>query len=168
MPTLVFLVDYDGTWPDQFTEVAACLRSLLGAIVCDIDHVGSTAVPGLAAKPIIDIDVTLRGYEEIAPAAACMVAAGYEARGNRYNDDMWAFSRAAAPACRVYLCPPGNDTHRKRLIFRDRLRGDGDLCAAYAALKRALSRRFPLDGDSYTAAKRDFIEAAINASLPLA
>jgi GrpB-like predicted nucleotidyltransferase (UPF0157 family) len=161
LPTLVVVVDYDAVWPDQFTEVAASLRSLLGNVVCDIEHVGSTAVPGLAAKPVIDIDVTLRGSEEIAAAASCMVAAGYEARGNRYNDDMWAFSKTAAPACRVYLCPSGNETHRKRLVFRDRLRRDSDLCTAYAALKQQLSRQFPLDGDNYTAAKKHFIESAV-------
>ncbi len=160
MPTPVVVVDYDMAWPDRFAQIASSLRVLLGGAVREIDHVGSTAVPGLAAKPIIDIDVTLPA-EEIAIACERMVSAGYEARGNRYDDGMWAFSRKVAPACRVYLCPPGNETHHKRLAFRERLRGDDSLSAAYAALKRRLSGQFPLDGDAYTAAKRGFIDAAI-------
>ena len=160
MPTPVVVLDYDTAWPDRFAQIASSLRLLLGGAVCEIDHVGSTAVPGLAAKPIIDIDVTLP-LEDIASACERMVCAGYEARGNRYDDGMWAFSRKVMPACRVYLCQPGNETHHKRLAFRERLRGDDALSAAYAVLKRQLSRQFPLDGDSYTAAKRGFIEAAI-------
>lgn len=161
MPTPVIVVSYDAAWPDLFVEISKSLRVLLGDAVNTIDHVGSTAVPGLAAKPIIDIDVTLSSREHIEPACQRLVHAGYDARGNRYNDDMWAFLAKREPVCRIYLCPPGNTTHRKRLVFRDRLRQDGALREAYGALKQQLSTRFFLDGDAYTAAKRDFIEAAI-------
>ncbi|CAK7257021.1 MULTISPECIES: GrpB family protein [unclassified Shinella] len=166
MPTPVIVVGYDAAWPDLFAEIAKSLRALLGDAVNAIDHVGSTAVPGLAAKPIIDIDVTLCGRELIEPACQRIVQAGYGARGNRYDDDMWAFLAKREPACRVYLCPPGNETHRKRLVFRDRLRQDGALREAYGALKQQLSRRFFLEGDAYTAAKRDFIEAVIRNAPP--
>ena len=162
MPTPVVIADYDSAWPEHFTVIAASLRTLLGDAVHAVDHVGSTAVPYLAAKPIIDVDVTLVGEQHMARACVRMAAAGYEARGNRYDDGMWAFlKKKTAPACRVYLCPPGNETHRRRLAFRDCLREDGALRDAYADLKRTLARRFPLDGDAYTAAKKAFIDAAI-------
>lgn len=163
MPTPVVVVDYDTAWPRLFTDMAGSLRLLLGDAVCEIDHVGSTAVPDLAAKPIIDIDVTLVCPAHIAAACEKMIAAGYEPRGNRYDDDMWAFMKKTAPASRVYLCPTRNETHRRRLAFRDHLRDDPALCAAYALLKKNLARRFPLDGDAYTAAKKAFIDAAIAA-----
>lgn len=164
MPTPVIVVGYDAAWPDRFVEVAQSLRVLLGDAAHAVDHVGSTAVPGLAAKPVIDVDVTLCSRERIKAACGCMVDAGYDARGNRYDDDMWAFLARWEPACRVYLCLPENETHRRRLVFRDRLRQDGALRAAYGALKQQLSAQFPLDGDAYTAAKRSFIEAAIGSS----
>jgi len=161
LPTPVVVVDYDPAWPALFAKVSGSLSAMLGDTVREIHHVGSTAVQGLAAKPVIDIDVVLSGAGEITAACAAMLAAGYLPRGNRYDDDMWAFVTKAPPGCRVYLCPPENETHRKRLAFRDRLRRDGDLAAAYAALKRELATRYPLDGDAYTAAKAGFIEAAI-------
>ncbi len=164
MPTPVIVVGYDAAWPDRFSEVSQSLRALLGDAVHAVDHVGSTAVPGLAAKPVIDVDVTLCSRERIEAACRCMADAGYGTRGNRYDDDMWAFLSKGEPACRVYLCPPENETHRRRLVFRDRLRQDGALRAAYSALKQRLSVQFPLDGDAYTAAKRSFIEAAIGSS----
>ena len=161
MPTPVVIVDYDAAWPEHFSVIAASLRILLGDAVCAVDHVGSTAVPYLAAKPIVDVDVTLFGEEHMAGACELMVVAGYEARGNRYDDGMRAFLKKTAPACRIYLCPLGNETHRRRMVFRDRLREDAALREAYADLKRTLARRFPLDGDAYTAAKKAFIDAAI-------
>ena len=161
MPTPVVIVDYDTVWPEHFTVIAASLHTLLGDAVCAVDHVGSTAVPHLAAKPVIDVDVVLSCEQHMTGACELMVAAGYEARGNRYDDGMWAFLKKSAPACRIYLCPPGNETHRRRTAFRDRLREDAALREAYADLKRTLARRFPLDGDAYTAAKKAFIDAAI-------
>jgi GrpB-like predicted nucleotidyltransferase (UPF0157 family) len=162
----VIVVGYDTAWPDWFVEVSQSLRALLGDAVYAVDHVGSTAVPGLAAKPVIDVDVTLCSRKRIEAACRCMADAGYDARGNRYEDDMWAFLSSGEPACRVYLCPPENETHRRRVVFRDRLRQDGALRAAYGALKLRLSAQLPLDGDAYTAAKRSFIEAAIGISTP--
>lgn len=166
MPTPVLVVGYDAAWPDLFVEISTSLRLLLGDAVDAIDHVGSTAVPGLAAKPVIDVDVTLCSREFIEAACRRMTGAGYGARGNRYGDDMWAFLARQAPFCRVYLCSPGNETHRKRLVFRDRLRRDGALRETYGTLKQQLSRRFALDGDAYTAAKRDFIDAALRDAFP--
>ena len=166
MPTPVVIVEYDAAWPRSFIDIADTLRSLLGKNALEIDHVGSTAVPNLAAKPLIDIDVTFADRKDIDKAADCLVEAGYEARGNRHGDDMLAFLKKAPSACRVYLCLPGNETHRKRLLFRDRLCRDGELALAYAALKRDLSRQFRLDGDAYTAAKKEFIDRVLSLPSP--
>lgn len=159
MPTLVEIVPYDLRWPHCYAGIEAELIALLGNTVAGIDHIGSTAVPGMPAKPVIDIDVTLRDPTCIAQVADALVGAGFEARGNRHNDDVWAFLRRGEKlAERVYLCTPGNETHQKRITFRDFLRGHKDAAEVYAGLKYQLAAQYPYDGDRYTAAKREFID----------
>lgn len=162
MPTLVKLVPYDQEWPRQFEAAAEWLCELFRDKVVAIDHIGSTAIPDMPAKPLIDIDVTLSGLDAIPTASALLVNAGFEARGNRYGDDMWAFLlKTSAPALRVYLCPPENETHRKRLLFRNHLRQNADIAAQYAELKKRLAREFPYDGDRYTAEKSEFVHEVV-------
>lgn len=158
MMTLVEIVPYDQNWPRHFSTISSELRQLLGTRVVAIDHIGSTSVPGLPAKPLIDIDVTLNGLADIPTASTSLIEAGYNPRGNRYGDDVWAFLHSGStPKQRVYLCPPDNETHRCRLAFRDYLRNHGDVAEAYAHLKERLARQFPYDGDRYTAEKSGFI-----------
>lgn len=158
MPTLVELVPYDDEWPRQFETAAEWLRELLRDKVVAIDHIGSTSIPGMLAKALIDIDVTLRDLQAVASASETLLSAGFEPRGNHYDDDMWAFlSKSATPSLRVYLSPPDNTTHRDRLLFRDLLRRHPDLAAQYAELKCKLAKEFPYDGDRYTAEKTEFV-----------
>lgn len=166
MPTLVEIVAYDKAWPRAFAEMSKHLMSRLGSAVIAIDHIGSTAVPGLAAKPIIDIDVTMGGSDAIAAGSAALVADGFAPRGNRYDDGVWAFAKQGSPGQRVCLCPPHNDTHRRRLIFRDQLRQSRETAEAYALLKRSLAATFAFDGDSYTAAKTQFIDEVVKRAGP--
>ena len=87
-------------------------------------------------------------------------------RGNRYDKDVWAFlSRGSVPAERVYLCPAGNGTHRNRLAFRDYLIAHPQAAADYTALKRRLAAEFRMDGDRYTAHKREFVDAIVARAL---
>ncbi len=166
MPALVEIVPYDPEWPKRFCEAEAALRAMLGAAVVAVDHVGSTAVAGMPAKPLIDIDVTLSGLPAIPPAGARLAEAGYQPRGNRYDDDVWAFLlKGAVPGLRVYLCPPRNRTHMHRLAFRDYLRQHDDAARAYAALKVELAERFPYDGDRYTSEKSAFIAEMVERAL---
>lgn len=162
MATLVEIVPYDPAWPTFFANAQAVLRAWLGSAVVAVDHIGSTSVPGMPAKPVIDIDITLTGPDAIPGAAARLVEAGYEPRGNRYGDDVWAFlSKSAMPRLRVYLCPPHNRTHEQRLLFRDYLRRHDAAAMAYATLKRRLAERFPYDGDRYTAEKSAFVQGIV-------
>ncbi|MDK1387439.1 GrpB family protein [Sinorhizobium sp. 8-89] len=162
MPTLVEVVPYHETWANSFLEIEETIRRLLGASVVTIDHIGSTAVPGLSAKPVIDIDVTLRSLSDVPSAGSVLIAAGYESRGNRYDDDVWAFmDRISVPKQRVYLCLPANETHIRRLIFRDYLLAHKDVATAYGSLKQDLAKEFAHDGDGYTAAKTRFINEVI-------
>lgn len=162
MATLVEIVPYDSNWPRHFSSNSSELRQLLGNKIVAIDHIGSTSVPGLSAKPIIDIDVTLNGLADIPAASESLIEAGYDPRGNRYDDDVWAFLHSGSvPKQRVYLCPPDNETHWCRLAFRDYLRNHGDVAEAYAHLKERLARQLPCDGDRYTAEKSGFIRDVV-------
>lgn len=157
--TPVEIVPYDPTWPESYSNIEAELRSLLYGMVQSIDHVGSTAVPSLAAKPYIDIDVVLTDVAHIGRSRILLETSGYESRGSRYGDGIWAFMiREPFPGQRVYLCPPGNTTHGKRICFRDILRQNSCLAKAYANLKQELAAKHYRDGDRYTQAKTHFIE----------
>lgn len=157
----VELVAYDPQWPFAFQRIRERLLALLPHAV-SIDHIGSTAIPGMTAKPLIDIDIVLPNLGHIEETTRVLLAEGYEPRGNRYDDDVWAFlSRGSVPAERVYLCPTGNGTHRNRLAFRNYLIAHPQAAADYAALKRRLAAEFRTDGDRYTAEKRSFIAAIV-------
>lgn len=166
MPTLVEIVPYDPQWPSHFSAAAEWLREVLRDEVVAIDHIGSTAIAGMNAKPLVDIDVTLTDLEAVSAAATALVNAGFEARGNRYGDDMWAFLlKTFTPALRVYLCPPENETHRQRLLFRNHLRQHADIAEQYAELKNRLAREFPYDGDRYTAEKSEFVREVVERAI---
>ncbi|MBY5569420.1 GrpB family protein [Rhizobium leguminosarum] len=161
----VELVPYDPQWPEAFQRIRGRLLVLLPQAL-SIDHIGSTSLPGMIAKPLIDIDIVLPGLEHIEDATRRLLADGFEPRGNRYDDEVWAFlSRASVPAERVYLCPAGNGTHRNRLAFRDYLIAHPQAAADYAALKRRLAAEFRMDGNRYTAHKREFVDAIVARAL---
>jgi GrpB-like predicted nucleotidyltransferase (UPF0157 family) len=165
MPTLVEIVPYDPRWQNDFSAADVLLRKVLGGCVVAVEHIGSTAVPGLAAKPILDVDVIVSGLRDIPEASAALIGAGFQARGNRYDDDVWAFLlKSPSPQIRVYLCPPSNRTHERRMLFRDYLRQHGDTALEYSALKRRLADQFPHDGDRYTSEKSAFISEVVYAA----
>ena len=161
----VELVPYDPDWPVAFTRIREKLEGLLRPYVVTIEHVGSTSIPGLAAKPLLDIDIVLRGLDDVPAATQILLARNYEPRGNRYDDDVWAFIRDGTPPERIYICPPDNLTHHRRIIFRDHLRSHPEAAAAYAALKQDLAAKFRYDGDRYTASKRVFVDTIIDRAL---
>jgi len=161
----VELVPHDPQWPQAFQRIRDRLLTLLPQAL-SIDHIGSTSIPGMTAKPLIDIDMVLPDLGHIEGATRVLLVEGYEPRGNRYDDEVWAFlSRGSVPAERVYLCPSGNGTHRNRLAFRDYLIAHPQAAADYAALKRRLAAEFRMDGDRYTAHKREFVDAIVARAL---
>ncbi|NLR96694.1 GrpB family protein [Rhizobium sp. P38BS-XIX] len=162
MGSAVELVAYDPAWPQDFERIRAKLERLLTPYLVAIEHIGSTSIPGIAAKPLVDIDIILRSSADIAAATRILLDQNYEPRGNRYDDDVWAFIlRNGKPPERVYLCPPNNRTHEKRIIFRDHLRAHRADAEAYVNLKLELAELHRHDGDRYTAEKHHFVDAII-------
>jgi GrpB-like predicted nucleotidyltransferase (UPF0157 family) len=158
----IFICEYDPRWPLEFARLRERVIEAVGDIVVRVEHVGSTAVPGLAAKPVIDLDVVIRSTSDFAFAVERLARLGYDHEGDLGVAEREAFAHPAGEARHhLYVCVEGAEPLRRHLRFRDRLRGDPALAAAYADLKRHLAERFRDDRDAYTEGKTSFIEAAL-------
>lgn len=154
----IVVVDYDDAWPAVFETLRARLALVLGEAATAIEHVGSTAVPGLAAKPIIDIDAILRTPSDVPNAIARCAWLGYKHRGQLGIEGREAFRAPEfLPRHHLYLCVEGNLALINHLAVRDYLRARPGLAAEYGALKKTLAAALPYDGDSYAAGKTRFL-----------
>lgn len=148
----------------RFEKEQADLAEAIGDWVIDgIHHVGSTAVPGLTAKPIIDI---LAGVRDLDESRACFepLAELDYLHAPYLSEEMHWFCKPH-PSRRthhLHLIPVDSKRYTDELAFRDRLRADPDLAAKYLALKRHLARRFARDREAYTNAKSDFVRGALS------
>lgn len=158
----VDVVPYSPSWPAQFELVAADLRQALSALSsARVEHVGSTSVPGLAAKPILDIDVVVDG-EEMLEAVAAMGAVGYVHRGDLGVADREAFyAPDERPRRNVYVCRAGTLNVRNHLAVRDVLRGRADLRDEYAAVKLGLAAQPEMDINTYIARKSAVLQKVL-------
>jgi len=160
----VRIVDYDPAWAARYREEARVIRSALDALAVDVQHVGSTAVPGLMAKPILDIAVAVEALEAIPEVVRRLVATGYIDRGDAGRNGGYLLARESEPEVRVvhtHLVCRDDDQWRNYLAFRDLLRSDPEIRSDYARLKRELAAQFPNDRRSYTAGKEAFIRSAL-------
>ena len=158
----IVIVDYDPSWPARFEAEAERLREALGDVAERIEHVGSTAVPGLAAKPVIDIQLSVASFEPSERYAAPLRRLGYEQYPDPGMPDHRIFTLPKAGGPRqvnLHVCETGSDWERRHPAFRDRLRSDPTARDEYAALKRQLALEHGNDVESYADAKGDFIRA---------
>ncbi len=157
------VVDYDPAWPLLFEQHRQQLTALLGSRVADILHIGSTSVPGLSAKPKIDIDAVLQDDVLIAEAVELVkTLAEFTFHGDPYGDGMWTFTSGhGSYGVRLYLCGPDNAHHQKRMLFRDWLRDHPEAAADYATLKRKLAAEANGDWTFYTGGKSDFVAGIV-------
>ena len=157
------IVQYDPSWPEQFAEIAARVRAAFadGPLI-GVEHVGSTSVVGLAAKPIIDLNVIVPAQEDIPEAIARLAALGYVYESDKGIPGRHAFLwPPGAVRHHLYVCACGNAEHWRHLVFRDYLRAHGDEAQRYEALKRDLAERFRDDRIAYNEGKTDFVEAVL-------
>jgi GrpB-like predicted nucleotidyltransferase (UPF0157 family) len=160
----VRVVPADAEWPVLFAQEAQRLREHLGHLVLAIEHVGSTAVPGLAAKPILDIAVVVASPAAIARCRQPLDELGYLDRGDAGHDGGYLFVKECEPDVRthhLHLVTVDDAQWTNYLRFRDTLRADAALRDQYAALKRTLQDRFAGDRRSYTAAKDAFVRRVL-------
>lgn len=154
----ITVVEYDPTWPATFEALATPVAAALGSLALRIEHVGSTAVPGLCAKPIIDMSVVVARAAHVADAIARLASLGYVHRGDLGVEGREAFrAPPGLPPHHLYLCPDGSLGLRNHVAVRDALRTDPVLTRAYGRLKRELAARFPRDIDRYIEGKTTFL-----------
>jgi len=167
-PRRVLVVDYDPLWPNAFEVLRRAVWTAVRDIALSVEHVGSTAVPGLAAKPIIDMDVIVASHGKVPEAIVRLGALGYVHRGNLGIEDREAFgSPEGLPAHHLYVCIQGSAALANHLALRDFLRHNPTAAAEYGSLKKQLAAEFPSDVDSYIAGKTDYILTVLrNAGFP--
>lgn len=159
----VEIVPYDPLWPMKFAEERVLISAVLAAwIVGEPEHIGSTAVPGLAAKPIIDIMAPVETLAGAAPAIKAAESLGY--LYFPYKAGVMHWFCKPSPAVRshhLHLVPLDSRLWHERLLFRNALRGEPELRCQYQALKLRLARVHRNDRDAYTDAKAPFIAAVL-------
>jgi GrpB-like predicted nucleotidyltransferase (UPF0157 family) len=148
------VVPYDETWPLAFQQIASRLRSGLPETVT-IEHVGSTSVPGLAAKPIIDIDVVVATADDRADGIGRLGVLGYEHQGDLGIPGREAFSTppVGLPPHHLYLVVAGSPAHRDHVDLRDYLRACPAAAARYADVKARAAHLLLVDRELYVDAK---------------
>jgi len=158
---VIDVVPYDPDWPARFRRLRAIyLRSLQDVPVAAIEHVGSTAVPGLAAKPVIDIDVVVT-REHVTAASSALVALAFEPLGELGIADRWAFRAPGdLPRTNTYVIVEGSLPLRNHLGVREVLRSDATLREAYGAHKLALADESP-DMASYVEGKTAVLQTIL-------
>ena len=162
----VYVVPHDPTWIGKFETERALLAELLSQwLRGSIEHVGSTAVPGLCAKPVIDIMVGVASLADSAPAKDVLAHAGYQYAP--YKTDVMHWFCKPSHELRthhLHLIPFNSELWCQRLVFRDALRADHVLRSEYADLKQNLARTFEFDREAYTEAKTPFITRVLSES----
>ncbi len=160
----VIVVDYDPAWPAVFDALRVAIRAALGHLAASIEHVGSTSVPGLAAKPVIDLDVVVAGAD-VATAIARLAHVGYVHRGDLGIVGREAFwSPAGSPAHHLYVCPADSVALANHLAVRDHLRAHPEAARAYGELKKRLARLHARDIDGYVEGKSAFLLGILRSS----
>lgn len=152
---------YDEGWEQSFRDIKACVQDALGELALRIEHVGSTSVRGLSAKPIIDIDVVIRDYSRFDAVVSRLRGIGYQYEGDlgipgreafRYDDEGGFTKR------HLYVCPQDSAELKRHVAFRDYLRSHPEAVRAYSRIKEEGAALYPYDIDKYIEHKAPFIE----------
>lgn len=164
----VVLVEYDPVWPARFEEAAARIREACGEILAGIEHIGSTSIAGIAAKPFLDLMPGVRTFEDGFKLVAPLESLGYESRGEFGIQGRHYFTKFVEGdehvwKHNVHAYATDHIEWARHLVFRDALRADSALRDEYELVKRELAARFPDDVDAYAMAKSDFVERVIAA-----
>lgn len=154
----VQVVEYDPEWPRIFERIRSYVWPAVRDIALNVEHVGSTSVPGLSAKPVIDACIVVATSKEVPACIERLTTIGYVHRGNLGVPEREAFRRPdTLPRHHLYLSPRDSLSLKNHLGLRDYLRSHPEAAREYGELKTSLARRFPEDIDSYIVGKTDFV-----------
>jgi GrpB-like predicted nucleotidyltransferase (UPF0157 family) len=152
---VVRLAEYDARWPALFAAEERRIRGHCGPLPLRLEHVGGTSIPGMCAKPVLDIAAGRPPDSELREYLSALTRAGYEHRGPQGVPGREFFRRGRPRAWHVHLVETGGPLWRDYLAFRDYLRAHPDATRRFADLKRALAARFPRDREAYINAKSE-------------
>lgn len=158
----VVVVPYDSQWPSNFEAIRQEIAQALDSLALRIEHVGSTSVPGLSAKPIIDIDVVIQDYNTFPEVVKVLAQIGYEHKGDLGIRGREAFryeGKNHLQKHHLYVCPSDSPELHRHITFRNYLRTHPDAVQYYSAVKQEAARRYPDDIDAYIRHKSPCIEA---------
>ncbi|MCX6649136.1 MAG: GrpB family protein [Candidatus Bathyarchaeota archaeon] len=163
MPRPVVIVPYDPEWPKIYDGERKLILSTTGGIIRSIEHIGSTSVPGLWAKPIIDIIAGVNGPDDAERCRELLLHIGYDDASSGDNPD-WYYclgKGSHSPGFHLHLVKEGSQFHWKHILFRDWLRAHPADAEAYKELKLGLSEKYRNDRVAYTDSKTEFIEEIV-------
>jgi GrpB-like predicted nucleotidyltransferase (UPF0157 family) len=154
----IVLVDYDPEWPARYKHEAAKIRAALGARILSLEHIGSTSVPGLCAKPIIDIQLLVEDSGDEASYADALTAVGYTLRIREPEWEEHRLFKGTDPDVNLHVFSRGSRQAARHLRFRDAIRANDEERDRYAAAKRALAAQRWAYVQNYADAKNDVID----------
>ncbi len=160
----VRIVEHDPEWLTLGADAVQEIRQAVCDLIADVQHVGSTAVPDLPAKPILDIVIAVDRTDAIAELLPRLTGLGYIDRGDGGDEGGWLLVRESSPNVRtihLHVVERDDPQWSNYLRFRDLLRDNPDLRQQYADLKERLRKEFPNDRESYTAAKDEFVRGVL-------
>ena len=163
MPQPVVIVPYDSAWPRIYEEESRLISGSVGGIIRSLEHVGSTSVPGLWAKPIIDIIAGVDGPADAERCRELLQPIGYDDASTGDNPD-WYYCLGKgphSPGFHLHLVKEGSRFHEKHILFRDWLRAHPADAEAYTELKIRLAEKYRNDRVAYTDGKTEFINGIV-------
>jgi len=160
----IVILDYDPAWPQRYRTLHDRIAEALVPLAAKIEHIGSTSVPGLAAKPVIDLIVVLHSHRNLQLVIERLSGLGYAHEGDFGIKGREAF--ATPPGYtkhdhHLYVCSPDWSGHEDQIAFRDYLRTHPRTACAYARLKRRLAAKHPDARSAYSEAKTGFVNAVL-------
>jgi GrpB-like predicted nucleotidyltransferase (UPF0157 family) len=154
---LIEIVDHDPAWPERYATLHQAIRSALGPTAVRIEHVGSTSVPGLAAKPVIDVQVSVAGLADEDAYVPALEAIGLQLRSRDVFHRYFRPFPGRPREVHVHVCELGSEWETEHLRFRDYLRTHSAARDQYARAKRSAAAQWADDGLAYTDAKTEVI-----------
>jgi GrpB-like predicted nucleotidyltransferase (UPF0157 family) len=161
-PQAIVVANYDPVWPERFRQEEARIRAALGRAALSIEHIGSTSVPGLAAKPIVDILLVVEDSANEGSYLPALEEAGYVLRVREPDFDEHRMLRTPQKDVHVHVFSAGSPEIGRYLLLRDRLRQDDGERELYARTKRELATKDWPSVDHYAEAKTEIIEGIIS------
>ena len=161
----VVVEPYDEGWKQNFIDIKAELQDALGELALRIEHVGSTSVPGLSAKPIIDIDIVIKDYSVFDEVVSALGKIGYRHEGNLGIVGREAFKydgKEHLKSHHLYVCPEDSPELKRHIAFRDYLRSNPKDVSEYSRIKEEGAALYPYDIEKYIAHKSPVIERIYN------